>query len=304
MNVAVIGSGRMGSQIGCEYALAGHDVVFVARRPDEARRRVADALDLVVQFDLAPATVVNAARARMRVVDDIAESGADTGVVVESIVEDIQAKGEVLAAAGRQAPLAILATNTSSLSITALGEAAGAPTRTVGVHYWNPPLLMPLVEVIAGERTDRAVVDRMLGTLRAMGKRPVVGRDVPGFIWNRLQLALLREAAWIVERGVATPAAVDEVVRDGLARRWRMTGPFETAALGGVDTFTRIAANLFPVLSVAGQLDDLGQWLDADPDRLEALRVRRDAALADDLHRDRNERDEPSRPSSGDRDGA
>ena len=98
--------------------------------------------------------------------------------------------------------------------------ACGAPERTVGTHYWNPPLLMPLVEIISGAHSTPEAVELARGAVASSGKRPVlVQRDVPGFIWNRLQHALLREARWIVDNGVATPEAVDEVVRFGNARR-------------------------------------------------------------------------------------
>ena len=123
---------------------------------------------------------------------------------------------------------------------------------------------------------------------RALGKRPVlVDRDVDGFVWNRMQLALLREAVWLVEHGVASPRTVDEIVRDGLARRWRYTGPFQTAALGGADTFERVAANLWPVLSCTTELEDLRRWLDESPDVTGPVRERRDQGLAAEL---RNER--------------
>jgi 3-hydroxybutyryl-CoA dehydrogenase len=218
-------------------------------------------------------------------------------LVVESVVEDLAAKIDVLRRCAERFPDAILASNTSSLSITALGEGAGATERTIGTHYWNPPLLMPMVEVIKGQETAAATVERMTETLRALGKRPVlVEKDVPGFVWNRLQLALVREAAWIVEQGVATPETVDEIVRDGLARRWRLTGPFATMALGGPDTFARVAANLFPVLSDAESLDDLGRWLDRDPEALAAIRERRDAGLVAELRRERGEEESGSPP--------
>jgi 3-hydroxybutyryl-CoA dehydrogenase len=288
VRIAVIGAGLMGSQIGCEYALAGHEVTFVARRPEAAGERVAAAFAVAERFELAAPEAIEEARGRVGVAVGVAAVPAPVDVVAESVVEDLAAKGEVLAEAARAWPDAILATNTSSLSIGAIGEGAGAPARTVGVHYWNPPLLMPLVEVIRGDRTDPGVVERMTATLRAMGKRPVLAqRDVPGFIWNRLQLALLREAVWIVENGVATPEAVDQVVREGLARRWRYTGPFQTAALGGAETFARVAANLFPVLSTARRLEGLPRWLDADAGRLAAVKDARDVGLAEDLKRER-----------------
>jgi 3-hydroxybutyryl-CoA dehydrogenase len=123
--------------------------------------------------------------------------------------------------------------------------------------------------------------------LRALGKRPVlVDRDVQGFAWNRLQLALLREAVWLVENGVASPETVDEIVRDGLARRWRYTGPFQTAALGGAETFERVAALLWPALSQATSLQNLRQWLDENLETTGPLRERRDRGLAADMRAD------------------
>ena len=103
--------------------------------------------------------------------------------------------------------------------MTELAERVGTPARTLGTHYWNPPLLMPLVEVVAGERTDPGAVGRVAETLRALGKRPVSCRDVPGFVWNWLQMAVLREAVSLCERGVASPETVDEILTYGLARR-------------------------------------------------------------------------------------
>jgi 3-hydroxybutyryl-CoA dehydrogenase len=290
MNVVIVGAGLMGAQIGVEYALGGHEVVCVARRPSGVGERVVRALDLVAAHGLAPAETIDAARQRIAVVDGIEVIEGDADLVVESIVEDLAAKTEILRRCAERFPGAILASNTSSLSMTAMGDGAGAPERTVGTHYWNPPLLMPLVELIKGERTSAETVERTVAILRALGKRPVlVEKDVPGFVWNRLQLALLREAVWIVEQGVAAPETVDEIVRDGLARRWRLTGPFQTVALGGPDTFRRVAANLFPVLSDAQALDDPSRWLERNQTHLTAIRERRDAGLVEELRRERSD---------------
>lgn len=288
MRVAVAGPGLMGSQIGVEYALGGHEVVFVGRDLAAARSRIERAFAVAIEAGLSDPGAAAAARERAAVTDDLAAVGEDCALVVESIGEDLAAKGALLAELGRIAPDAVLASNTSSLSILAIGEACGCPERMIGTHYGNPALLMPLVEVIVTEATRPGTAEPVEAVLRAMGKRPVrVKRDVPGFLWNRLQLALLREAVWLAENGVAEPAAIDLVVRDAMARRWRQTGPFETAALGGAAIFERIANNLWPELSNADALSGLRRWLPGEPDDLGDLRERRDRGLAAELRRER-----------------
>lgn len=124
----------------------------------------------------------------------------------------------------------------------------------------------------------------MVSTLAALGKSPIrVERDVAGFVWNRLQFALLREAVALVESGVADVATVDAVVSDGLARRWRYGGPFVTAALGGAATFEKVAENLFPVLSNAADAAGLADAIAAVRQDLATVRRRRDAGLAREL---------------------
>ncbi len=292
MKIGIGGPGLMGSQIGVEYALAGHQVAFLVRNADQGRKRVNAAFALAATLETWPDQTVEEARERVSFVSAVAEFDPETELFVESIIEEPQAKIDLLKTAGKQMPGAILASNTSSLSIGRLGGWAGAARRTIGTHYWNPPLLMPLVEVVAGPETDKAIVERVMALLTDVGKRPVaVERDVDGFVWNRLQMALLREAVWIVEQGVATPEVVDEIVRDGLARRWRYTGPFVTAALGGPHTFTRVSNNLWPRLSAAHQVNDLHRWLIDDRDELARLRQRRDVGLIEELRKERLEDD-------------
>ena len=287
MKVVLLGPGLMGSQIACEYALGGHDVVVFPRRPDVARERIEHGFATAREHGLATAEQAAAARDRISLTEDFAATGG-ARIIVESVVEDLVEKQAALEPVVARIPDAIVASNTSSIPITAIGAAIGAGERTVGVHYWNPPLLMPMVEVIRGDETAGAVVEEMTAILRALGKRPVlVERDVQGFAWNRLQLALLREAVWLVENGVASPETVDEIVRDGLARRWRYTGPFQTAALGGASTFERVANLLWPALSRATSLQDLRQWLDESPETTGSLREKRDRGLAADMRADR-----------------
>jgi 3-hydroxybutyryl-CoA dehydrogenase len=287
VKIVLLGPGLMGSQIACEYALGGHQVVVLARRPDVAGERIERGFATARVHGLANPEDVAAARKRMTIAEE--SDGADGArIIIESVVEDLAAKKEALLPVVARNPDAIVASNTSSIPITAIGAAIGAGERTVGAHYWNPPLLMPMVEVIRGDETAEAVVTEMTSTLRALGKRPVlVDRDVQGFAWNRLQLALLREAVWLVENGVASPATVDEIVRDGLARRLRYTGPFQTAALGGAATFERVANLLWPALSTATSLENLRQWLDESPETTGPLRERRDRGLTADMQADR-----------------
>ncbi|MDH5333375.1 MAG: 3-hydroxyacyl-CoA dehydrogenase family protein, partial [Thermoleophilia bacterium] len=258
MRVAIVGAGLMGSQIGCEYALGGHDVRLHSRDEQRVRERVAAGLALLRDEGLGSPADVEAASGRITTAAGPGEAADGADLIVESLPEDLELKVSVLAVALAAAPDAIVATNTSSLPITVIGEAIGTPERTVGTHYLNPPLLMPPVEVIAGERTTPATVAFARDTVAALGKVPVVvRRDVPGFVWNRLQFALVRECAWLVEHGVAGAEDVDTVMREGLARRWRRVGPLRAIALGGIDTWNRSGANIVPELSTAQELPDL-----------------------------------------------
>jgi 3-hydroxybutyryl-CoA dehydrogenase len=284
--ILVLGAGLMGSQIACEYALGGHPVTVAARDPERARERIRAAFDLARSLDLADSPTLAAAAARLRVATPAAALATPFDLVVESVGEDLELKIALLAEAADASPGAILATNTSSLSIAAIGDGVGRPELVLGTHYWNPPLLMPPVEVVLGAGTAVAVGERVTAILAALGKQPVtVERDVPGFIWNRLQAALLREALWLVENGVAAPETVDRVVRSGLARRAALSGPFETIALGGEAVWEALAENLFPLLSNADAAGELARWVPADPGAIAALRARRDAGLAAQLRR-------------------
>jgi 3-hydroxyacyl-CoA dehydrogenase len=287
LRVLVVGAGLMGSQIGCEYALGGHSVTFLVRDPDRSRARVSAGFALAVEAGVASEETATDAASRVVFVESLEAVDPATSLVVESIPEDLEVKRAVLREAAARLTGAVIASNTSSIPLTELGTAIGAADRTLGTHYWNPPVLMPLVEVVAGEQTARETVEWVCALLRALGKEPlVVERDVPGFIWNRLQAAVLRESLWLVEQGVAAPETVDRIVRSGLARRYRYIGPFETVALGGLDSWTRVAGNLFPQLSNAAAAEDLGRWLTLDDEELDAVRARRDGGLVDELARE------------------
>ena len=145
----------------------------------------------------------------------------------------------------------VIATNTSSLSITSLAAGLAAPERFAGLHFLHPAHETAVVEIIAGERTGEAAIATLRDLAGRMGKTPIVARrDVPGFVWNRLQFALLRECLHLIDEGVADAATIDAAICEGLAPRWLATA-VATADLGGIRTFATIAEQLFPVLSAA-----------------------------------------------------
>jgi 3-hydroxybutyryl-CoA dehydrogenase len=232
--VAVIGAGTMGAGIARLFADGGASVRLMSRRESSlaaARERVgAGAIALTTSLDEA-----------LR--------GAD--LVVETIVEEAEPKREVLARAeGLAAPGAILTTNTSSLPLAPLADALQRPERFAGLHFLNPPELVELVEVVGAERTAPEILDTLVDWLAQLGKAPiVVRRDVPGFVVNRLQYALLREAYALVDAGVCSFADVDRAVSHGLGARWAAIGPFETMDLAGLDVHEAVAANLWPELA-------------------------------------------------------
>ncbi len=277
----------MGVQIGCEYALGGHRVNMVARDLDALTARIDAVLTMLVDLLEMPPARVDGARQNIWLTDSVGDAATGCDIVVESLPEDLDLKVELLRLAASASPGATLASNTSSLRITDLGRAIGAPHRTVGTHYWNPPLLMPLVEVSAGEETDRELLRRIVSILAQVGKTPIeVAGDVPGLVRNRLQFAVVREAVNLVDSGVIGAEELDVIVKDGLARRWRRVGPLRAIGLGGVDAWNAAGRGIVGDLSDVDELPDLAAFAIQDGDRDEHLSAR-DRGLVEDLLADR-----------------
>jgi 3-hydroxyacyl-CoA dehydrogenase len=252
--VAVIGAGIMGAGVAQVFAQAGHPVRLQARR----RETLGAALDRIranqeglIAHDLLTAQAAEAARGRIRVTLDLAEALTGAGFVSENIPERLEAKQALFAETDRLLPPpTILGTNTSSLPITKIAQATQAPGRVVGMHWFNPPHLIPLVEVIRGERTDGGAIDATYRLAQAIGKVPIrVEKDVPGFVANRIQRALEREVFYLDRIGACTREDLEVALKQGLGFRWSVAGPYELADLAGVDTFSAVASFLFPELS-------------------------------------------------------
>jgi 3-hydroxybutyryl-CoA dehydrogenase len=252
--VAVVGAGTMGGGIALSFALAGCSVRLMARRDtslETARRRIDASLELLVGHEWATPDEAKAARGRILATTALEEAVAGAGLVVETVTEDLEVKRDVLVRAEWAAgPGTILATDTSSIAVDELAVGLSRPGCFAGFHWFNPPELVELIEVVSGERTAPDTAAALVGWAEALGKVPVhVRRDVPGFVANRLQYALIREAYALVEAGVCSSEEVDRAVRAGLGARWAAIGPFETFDLAGLDVHLEVARRLFPELA-------------------------------------------------------
>lgn len=240
-NVAIVGAGRMGTSIAYALGSAGHRVDLFD--PIEAARDAVPERLAAIEAQLGEPVAVG-------VHDSIVGAVAEADVVIEAGPENLAAKQAIFAELVRAAPVwALLATNTSAIPIARI--AAGLPTagRVLGTHFWNPPHLIPLVEVVEAETTDGEAVERAIAFLRGAGMRPVhVRADIPGFIGNRLQHALKREAIALVAAGHCSAEALDEVVRHGFGSRLAAIGPLEQADIGGLELTLAIHETLMPDL--------------------------------------------------------
>lgn len=241
--IAVIGAGLMGHGIAQLFALAGHDVTITDPSP-VSLATVKDRISANLR-DLGdePKAVE-----RVTPVAALADCVRDAGYIVEAAPEDLAIKQKLFAdieAAAR--PDAILASNTSVIQITAIMQHLKHRERAVGTHWWNPPFLVPLVEVIGTEWTSAATVDFTMKLHKDAGKTPAhVKKDVPGFIGNRLQHALWREAVSLVENGICDAETVDTVIKASFGRRIAVLGPLENADLVGTDLTLQIHQNVLP----------------------------------------------------------
>jgi 3-hydroxybutyryl-CoA dehydrogenase len=243
--IAVIGAGLMGHGIAQVFALAGHDVTItdtVMKNLDTVTKRIAANLRDLGDDPLAIA--------RIRPCLELAEAVREADYVVEAIAEDLPLKQKLFAEIERHAPAeAILASNTSVIPITSIMEELKNRERALGTHWWNPPFLVPLVEVIETQWTSPEVVTWTMDLHRDAGKKPAhVKKDVPGFIGNRLQHALWREAISLVENGICDAATVDAVIKASFGRRLAVLGPLENADLVGTDLTLAIHKTVLPAI--------------------------------------------------------
>jgi len=243
--VGIVGAGTMGAGIAQVAAVAGHQVRIVDVRPGAARAAVGavqEGVRRLAKRDLVAAAVAEAAGSRVEAAEDLADL-AGCVVVIEAIAEDLAAKSELLArleqVVGEDT---LLASNTSSLSLTTLAGGLARPERLVGLHFFNPAYRMKLVEVVRGERSGRAYVELAANLMRSWGKTPVLCASTPGFIVNRVARPFYGEAQRLVEERVADPATIDAVLRE--AGGFPL-GPLELTDLIGQDVNLAVARSVW-----------------------------------------------------------
>jgi len=243
--IAVIGAGLMGHGIAQIFAgkewrvsLTDVDEAILSKAVQGIRAN----LTFLAQNGIGALEGVEPALDRIRTTLSLEEAAADADFVIEAVAERLDLKQDLFSTLDAMCPSkTILATNTSVMSITEIASKSKNRTRIVGTHFWNPPYLVPLVEVVPGNDTVPEVVDSTYDVLKKVGKHPVkVRRDVPGFVGNRLQHALWREAISIVDQGIADAATVDEVIKNSFGIRLPVLGPLETADMVGLDLTLQI----------------------------------------------------------------
>jgi 3-hydroxybutyryl-CoA dehydrogenase len=232
MKVAIIGAGLMGHGLALVFAAGGHDVTVTdanAETLNAVKTRIAETLRFLEKDESAVDRVTANASLEATV------TGA--ALVVEAVPEKLELKQQLFERIEAAAPVdAILASNTSVIPITKIMARVKAKHRALGTHWWNPPHLVPLVEVIQTEDTSIDIVNQTMALLLQLGKVPVhVKKDVPGFVGNRMQSAMWREAISLVENGVCDAETVDLVVKNSFGRRLSVLGPLENADLVGTD---------------------------------------------------------------------
>jgi 3-hydroxyacyl-CoA dehydrogenase len=248
-DVSVVGTGTMGYGIGMVYAMHGCDVsLYDADRDalDRARTNVEKGLATLTEAGRIDGSAVASAKDRIAYHDDLGAAVDAADLVTEAVTEDIEVKRTVFEELDGLAPAdAVLATNTSGLSITEIATAVDEPERVVGTHWFNPPHVVPLVEVVRGEETADETMDLAYELLEDAGKEPVrVQKDIPGFIGNRIQVAMDYEAWSLLQMGVASAEDIDRAVRAGFGFRVPALGVFRKSDFTGLDVYEEVMSYL------------------------------------------------------------
>jgi len=239
-NISVIGAGLMGHGIAQIFAARNYSVRLLDIKGEllsKAVENIRSNLSMMAKKGVISESEIDTVISRIKTTTNMGEATSDAQLVIEAVTENLDLKQKVFQDLDQLCPQeTILATNTSVFSITEIASEARRRERILGTHFWNPPYIIPLVEIVKGRETSEEAVETTYQLLKNAGKHPVkVMKDIPGFVGNRLQHALWREAISIVENGIAEPATVDEVIKEGFGIRLPVLGPLENADMVGLD---------------------------------------------------------------------
>jgi 3-hydroxyacyl-CoA dehydrogenase len=290
---AVIGTGTMGPGMGAVLARAGIETALYDVSEDALERAKGGATMAEGVLERLDAAAEDGGSLRFETDLAAALEGAD--IVVEAVPEKLELKHEVFTEFEKHvADDAILASNTSGIPITKIAAVCAHPERVVGMHWSNPPHLIPMIEVIPGEQTAQHVVDAACELVRRVGYHPVVEKEVPGFVENRILYAILRECLDLVDRGIIDLEGMDLNVRWGIGYKLAVIGPMELLDMAGLDIYHAVGSYLNQDLSTSGEVSStirdriaegkLGMktgsgMYDYTPEQIDELRVQRAAKL-------------------------
>jgi 3-hydroxybutyryl-CoA dehydrogenase len=260
--IAIIGSGVMGSGIAQSFAVSGYYVTINDIKEEllnHAQNRISENLSLLMEEGALTDREKQGALANITYSVDLEGAVRDADFIIEAIPEVIELKlnlyqqlEEIIK------PDAIVASNTSTFPISQLMEKASFAERMVITHFFNPGHLVPLVEIVQHDETKPEIVKTTMDLMREIGKSPILlKKEIAGFIANRLQTALMREAFYLLKEGVADAEDIDTAITAGPGFRWAFTGPIEIADFGGLDTWQRVFDNVSPVLDQSKEAPDL-----------------------------------------------
>ena len=239
-NISVIGSGMMGHGIAQVFAAQNYNVTLLDVQQDllsKAIENIRSNLTFLAKRGMGKNKEIEPTLRRIKTTLDLNEAVSNAQFIIEAVSENLDLKQKIFQDLDSLSPPeTILATNTSVISITAIAQNARLRERIVGTHFWFPPYLIPLVEVVKGKDTSDETMDRTYRLMKEAAKHPIkCMKDVPGFVANRLQHALWREAISIVEHGIADAATVDEAIKNSIGIRLAVLGPIENADMVGLD---------------------------------------------------------------------
>ncbi len=255
--IAVLGAGTMGAGIAQLFAMKGFEVLLVYSCEEDKLSdpfgRIRLSLEVLRDNQVVTTEDIPMIMSRIHGTDSLQEASDFAQIIFECIIEDLEIKQNYFAKMDKLCPIdTILASNTSAISITEIAEKSEHKERIVGTHFWNPAYLIPLVEVIKTEFVSDKTIERTCHALEKASKKPVlVNKDVPGFLANRMQHALFREALYIIEQGIAEPKAVDDAIKYGFGMRMGIMAPITIMDMGGLDLTYSIHNYLFQDLNNA-----------------------------------------------------